>query len=449
MYSMRLMFACGIGLAMLAACTTEASTDGGSPDSAADGATDSGALDSGAGDSATADGGRPDSGTMDSGARDSATADSGPLETDAGLRDAGPACGSGACDAWETCGSCPSDCGTCAPAFADAPAPTEFQVGLTCDYGWALPLDARGQATMAGAGISSVVGLDDRFGGVGAKFALRNNAFPDSWVDILEPRSGAGAGWQTSFLVDDAAGGAGIIVFNQAAGNGVSSQWGYGTTFVEDGQNIHATTWIPLASDHIHTVAGGHSPCLSTGYVFDDGAVDIAGAGVETPHGTALAWRNRYRYRSRTNQSWAGWSAEQAFYLSRSVARAAGLRLYLVRGTTRHGPFAIYDAFTIPEASCTDSFCNTPGYDYAVLVWNIHGLDIGVALPVGGGTSINLEQTTYCTNPADDACGNINFHSWVVRDRPAAYAMGSVREASQVYYVGTLSQLADLGFATW
>lgn len=361
-------------------------------------------------------------------------------------------CQNASCEEGESCGSCPQDCGVCVPAFVDPPIPAIESTTLTCDFPWAEALDSNVQVGVGGSDVTSVVGIDNRFGGVGAKFELLNNQSPGNWVNVLEARSGAGAGWQTSFLIEDWPGGAGIIVFNQAAGNSTGYQWGYGNGYSEDGQNIFATGWNPLYSDHIHGVPGAHSPCATSGYVFDDGAVAILGALVDTPHGSVVAWKNLYRYRSRVDQAWKSWSAEQAFYLSRGVARMGGLRLFLRRGTTMDGPFAPYDPYTIPGALCDQvngSHCNAGPYDYVLFVWNVFGLDIGVAIPVQGGISMNLETVTYCSDAGDDACGNINFHSWLPTGNQTSFATGEVRTLSQVYYVGTLPQLAELGYTAW
>jgi hypothetical protein len=335
------------------------------------------------------------------------------------------------------------------PVFATPPTPTSFETQLTCNVPFAQALRSVVQVGMIGTDVTSVVGVDDQFAGIGAKFELLNNDSPGNYVNVVEARSGAGAGWQTSSLTYDNPGGVGIIVFNQAAGNSVGTQWGYRNRFSENGSSIYSLGWNPLYSDHIHEVAGGHSPCNRSGYVFDDGAVHILGARVQTPHGVALAWRNQYSFRSRVQQSWPNWSIEQAFYLSRPVARAGNLRLYLRRGATMHGPIRPYDSFSIPSATCDQvrgSHCNTLAYDYALLVWNIFGRDIGVAIPDLNAVSLNLETVTYCSNAANDSCGNINFHSWLRRGGAASFATGQIRTYGQVYYVGTLPQLADLGY---
>ena len=323
---------------------------------------------------------------------------------------------------------------------------------LTCHVPWVEALESNTQVGMVGSRVTSVVGVDQRFGGIGAKFELLNNDSPGNYVNVLEARSGAGAGWQTSFLIEDWPGGVGILVFNQAAGNSTGYQWGFTNPCTDDGHNIIATGWNPAHSDHIHSIPGGHSPCESSGYLFDDVTMAVLGALVDTPHGATIVWKNMVRYRSRLAQAWKSWSAEQALYLSRSVARMGGLRMYLRRGATMHGPIAPHDSFSIPGALCEQlngSHCNAGPYDYAVFVWNIFGRDIGVAIPVGGPISMNLETVTYCADPGDDACGNLNFHAWLSTGGPASFTAGQVRTLSQTYYVGTIEQLADLGYATW
>ncbi len=381
-------------------------------------------------------------------APDSGDAPDASFTADAGLNvDAGPARDGGKPDAGPKV-----DAGPAEPVFFKPPMPTSFARTLTCGAAWNQALSSDVQVGMIGTNVTSVVGVDTKFGGVGAKFELLNQSSPGNYVNVIESRSGAGAGWQTSMLVKDAPGGVGTIVFNQAAGNSTPTQWGYANTYGTNGSNLYALGWNPVSSDHIHATSVVHSPCIPNGYVFDDGAVDILGSKVATPHGNALVWKNEYRYRSRVAQSWPSVSVEQALYLSRTVARNGNLRLYLRRGTVQHGPFKPFDAFSIPGAICNQtngSHCNTLRYDYALFVWNIFGRDIGVAIPDLNQVSMNLETRTYCADAANDSCGNINFHSWVKNGGADTTTVGEVRAYSQRYYVGTLSQLADLGFTTW
>lgn len=332
---------------------------------------------------------------------------------------------------------------------------------LRCEIPIAQALTPTVKVGAVGSHATSVVGLDAGVSALGALFELKNNASPH-YVNVLETRSGAGAAWQTSSLVYDNPGGVGILVFNQSAGNSVFNQsagnsvgfqWAYGTTASATGpRSIETSAWTPVPSDHVHGEPGGHSPCNSTGHLFDDTKQEIFGHEVPTAHGKATLWQNVVTFRARVAQSWPHWKAEQAFYLSRGVARAGDLRVYLGRGDAVHGPIRPYDAgFTIPGASCTHgsgTYCNTAAYDYAVLVWNVHGLDVGVALDDVPAISLNLEDRVYCASPTDDACGNINFHAWFETVSPAKFAKGQKRTHHKNYYVGTLAQLRDLGFVT-
>lgn len=330
--------------------------------------------------------------------------------------------------------------------------PAAVSTDLRCNIPFSKPLTSTVKAGAIGGAVTSVVGIDAETAGIGATFELKNNASPH-YVNVLETRSGAGAAWQTSSLVWDNPGGVGIMVFNQSAGNSVGSQWAYTTKAVAKGaHDIETALFTPVYSDHIHEKPEGHSPCNNSGFLFDEMKQDIFGHKVPTPHGSAILWQNVVTYRSRVNQSWPRWTAEQAFYLSRSIARAGDLRVYLVRGKTVDGPIRPYKAgFTIPGATClggAGTFCNTLAYDFGVLVWNIHGLDVGVAIePLSNGVSLNLEESVYCAKPADDSCGNINFHAWFPRTEPAKFAAGAVRTMHKNYFVGTLEQLAALGFS--
>ncbi|NOK22017.1 hypothetical protein [Corallococcus carmarthensis] len=324
-----------------------------------------------------------------------------------------------------------------------------LQTQLSCfqPFEWAPP--ATVNVGLIASQVTSVVGLSDSIGGVGVKLELVNNQYPTQYVNVVEDRSAAGAGWQTSYIIQDWPGGVGNIVFNQAAGNSTAGQWGYTNLYAFSGSTINALDWNPLVSDHLHEAGTSFSPCYSTGYVFDDGQSNITGALVNTAAGSVVRWTNAYSFRARVNQSWPQWSAEQALYLKKNVASMGDLRIYLRKGSTVHGPIRPVSRFTIPEATCVQnngSACNTVPYDYAVLVWNILGVDVGIAIPdLSDGVSLNMEETTYCSNANDLTCGNINFHAW--KRLPSANILaGSVRTVARDYVIGTLPQLAALGY---
>ena len=329
--------------------------------------------------------------------------------------------------------------------------PEEINDNLKCNISGSNRLSVNELAGIKGSDVTSVVGMSSEIAGIGSRFQLVNNDYPTSYVDILETRSGAGAAWQNSSLIytEDA----GIIVNNQSAGNSVGYQWGFGNYLSSDGQSIQSKQWDPIWSDHIHDVPkSGTSPCLDTGYQFDVGKPDIFGYKVSTSYGDAIAWVYTYTYKSQVDQYWSNWAVEQALYLDRGVARDSNLRLYLVSNSSKQGPLYIYDTFSIPGAICEQytngSYCNAGAYDYAVLVWNVYGLDIGVAIPnLKYGTSVVLEKKPYCSDVNNDLCGNISFHTWAARENNFSFPKDSIKSVSTSYYVGTLDQLEDLGYS--
>ncbi|WP_147442836.1 hypothetical protein [Corallococcus interemptor] len=348
------------------------------------------------------------------------------------------------------CGPGPSE----APPKTVVPEVQSLQTQLNClpptDWAWAPP--ATVNVGLIASQVTSVVGLSDSIGGVGVKLELVNNQYPTQYVNVVEDRSAAGAGWQTSYIIQDWPNGVGKIVFNQAAGNSLGGQWGYTNLYAFSGSTINALDWNPLVADHIHAEPGTpytpFSPCFGTGYVFDDGQSNITGTLVNTAAGSVVRWNNAYSFRARMNQSWPLWRGEQALYLKKDVAAMGDLRIYLSKEGTIHGPIRPVNRFSILGADCNQekgSHCNMEKVDYAVLVWTIFGVDVGIAIRVDEDISLNMEEETYCTNPNDLTCGNINFHAWTTLPS-ANIPAGSVRAVSRDYYIGTLPQLAALGY---
>jgi len=118
--------------------------------------------------------------------------------------------------------------------------------------------------TVEGSEVVVRLGISADFGGVGVVFELarkRQDGSVGAAVNILEARSAAGCGWQTSygFTYTDAAGHARSAVFNQAAGNSTPYQWGYGNDYFE----LAAFHWNPAVSDH--TEVGPTNPFDGSG----------------------------------------------------------------------------------------------------------------------------------------------------------------------------------------
>ncbi|MBA3920203.1 MAG: hypothetical protein H0X31_00270 [Nostocaceae cyanobacterium] len=333
---------------------------------------------------------------------------------------------------------------------------------LTCNYPlWQKP-PSTDVKNIVGSEVSVNIGVNRDLGGVGVQFDLINNNSPQSPVGILEARSAAGSGWQTSFLLTDQSSNR-IIVFNQASGNSINSQWGYGNTF----SGLAAVSYNPIVSDHYHpdrdfSRSVATSPCLnpSTGYLFEDGRLHIGTGTVQTSFGSAITITNQYTLRSRYDQYWQSWTAEQAFYIDKQIASQGNMRVYL-RGygnTWLEGPIQPFNSYNIVHASSGSCNSNqlgcsyqTDNLSYAVFVWNILGKDIGIAVHRGGNpfyANLNMVKTgiSSCFDPANHHCGSIDWHTVITNTAPISIPLNSERSYDVTYYVGTIQQLASLGF---
>lgn len=330
---------------------------------------------------------------------------------------------------------------------------------LTCNYPlWAVP-PVTDTEIVRGASVSARVGLTRDFGGVGVQFQLISNDAADAPLDILEARSAGGSGWQTSCLLTDA-GRDQITVFNQAAGNSGGAQWGYRSRYRRTAAGLEAEGWSPNWSDHFHPhrnfgVGISTSPCRpDTGFHFEDGRLRLLLGTVPTAHGRVVRITNEYTYRSRAAQAWQSWACEQAFYLNKSVARTADLRVYLCgqNASWREGPIRPADDYTIRHGA---GACSGVGSNfhidplaYALLVWKVRQHDVGIVITRSTpfDAHLNMAKTGISGSEMSDACGSIDWHSVLTNSGPVTIKQHAERRYAMTYYVGTLPQLADLNF---
>jgi hypothetical protein len=219
-----------------------------------------------------------------------------------------------------------------------------------------------------------------------------------------------------------------------------------------------------MYSDHYHPVADwskidwsqsvNTSPCYHEGFRFHDGQLSITGQQI----GDAVRLQNRYTVRASVAQTWGRFIPDQAMYVTREVARQHNLRAYFVGASSPpwlESAF-VYDDFKPPHAvgDCditAGCFFYQP-LSYLVLVWNIGGVDVGVAIhradgsPFQGG--IALAKDGACLDTTDDRCGNISWHTYVA-DAPLSMAVGDRASYSMTYDVGLESQLSALGYGWW
>lgn len=323
---------------------------------------------------------------------------------------------------------------------------------------WVAIPPATSSKTITGSAAVVRLGISKEFGGVGVNFELASRSSDGNsgpFINILEARSAAGCGWQTSFLLRDQSRRQ-TIVFNQAAGNSVPYQWGYQNDYHE----LAAFHWNPVVSDHIHP---GHdfsrsvatSPFDGSGYLLDDGRLHIGTSTIAAGAGIAVDITNQYTLRSRHAQSWQWWAAEQALYLNKKVAREHDLRVFLCGSSRRwfEGPIRPYDNYVVHHgcSSCDDKQCfsTTDALSFVLLIWEVHGQDIAIAVIPSKETSyghLNMNRMVYGQDSTDDRNGSIDWHTIVELLEPAHFQKNAERAYQVRYIVGTPAQLAILGY---
>lgn len=335
-------------------------------------------------------------------------------------------------------------------------APADTNKTITCNHN-SHPSTTH-EETYAGTGVRARLAISAPFAGIATAFELSNTEADDR-VNILAP--GAGATMQTTwggFAAEDPGRRIGV---DQGVG-GAFLQWGSGGSFA----GLRQQDWTPLWTGSIAGLE--NTPCYnSASYIFD-GKQNITGELVPTAHGNAIRVVNEYSYRPTRSWTWTDYRLEQAFYLNKAVAKSRFLRVYLfgAGGAWSEGPIVPYESFKIdhhagPCDMGTDPLqrwgCFTQPLDYALFVYSIGGKDIGVVIrptsnrPFFG--SLNMMKTMACQDANNPECGDLEWHSFHRApeiDGVSTWSMqqGSIYTEAMSYTVGTLQQLADLGYGT-
>lgn len=326
-------------------------------------------------------------------------------------------------------------------------------LSLTCGTGHNTALPVTDAWSISGSNVSARVGVNRNFGGIGVELTLSGTSQISNGINVVESRSGAGAGWQTSYWGLDVPTNH-IYVMNQASGNSTNSQWGFHNGFA----NMAQTLWNVLPSDHYSPdgtfgdTSIGTSPCNNNATSFDYGKLAFELGRRSTSVGTAVSIKNQYALHAKIAQNFSRWGLEQALYLNSKVARDNNLRAYFVgKNGWKEGPISLWKDFSISHGSgsCESNKCDYGITDvaYAVLVWNINGVDVGVAIPSTKGMIVSMGKTEYCTNSADITCGNIAIHNYLDLKESGFHAnVGAERIYGVDYSVGTPAELRALGY---
>ena len=326
---------------------------------------------------------------------------------------------------------------------------------LTCNVagGYSPPADLL--LKYLGSDVGVQFGVTTRFGGIGVALNLYDSKTEP--FNIVSAMSAAGAAIQTSYIIVNW--NKNWLVFNQAAGNDIGYQWGYGTGFVQKSISLQGTS-NPLWADHVTQYAISPngpdrplSPCdlSNTNYMFDAGAPATLLNGTPTSHGTAIRIDNSYAMTSAYDQNWAGFYLEQAMYLDTNAAQTHQSTMTVAVSGPGGVTLDVFSPYE-PVHSCLGS-CASDGSScgfgantqYVVVTYVLNGGKIvGVAVPLHnqglsflrGSVSIQLHNWMCGTNYPDTSASC-----------PTQIANGQVRTYTQTYYVGTPEQLSDLGFA--
>lgn len=358
------------------------------------------------------------------------------------------------------------------PVAAQSPNPSPpISTQLTCNYPASAIPPVTHSLTHNATGITTRLGFSDTFAGIGVKFELINTDMPQNPVDIIEARSAAGAGWQYTGMLYGYDGSNALV--NQGAGNCIGYQWGFkhNLQITNAGQNtaLSATNLVPQYSDTFNSQCT--TPCVaynatSNPYAYlDDAQPSININSLTTTNGNMVSQIiNSYSLTSKYNQAWNAYVPVQALYLSRHIARLAGLRMYIVYQNGHiDGPIIPYNDFVVENGTPIDMPFTARLWEipaqttkYVVFIWNIHGKDIGLVITdIQFGSTVRLQKTVFCQNAQDDTCGSIDFitkrKAYPTATFPyifsnASFPLGSTRTYSFEYLVGLPEYLTQLGY---
>jgi hypothetical protein len=338
---------------------------------------------------------------------------------------------------------------------------------LTCAKAWGDIPTTTDVVEMAGSAVKFKYGISRDFGGVGVELQLTNLAYPTQSVGILEGRSAAGAGWQWSQVITGIGGASPNVLTNQAAGNSLGSQWGWSnnTSGACTASNcyVNATNWAPLYRDSLD--GAGNSPCPTApgnSWAWDAGKFDMAAQPVPISGlGQAITFTRLYTVTATEDQYWAHVRGFEAHYFRRKTARDADLRMFVkMKDGSTLGPLRPYDAWPSSpyltaktlSAPATGAWSeiNRP-IDHIVLIWNIFGLDVGIAIRnLQDRATIRMVENTYCTVAGNDECGSIDLITYQPAiDNPSSvkiFPVGATRTSQVDYHIGTKAQLQALGY---
>ncbi len=341
---------------------------------------------------------------------------------------------------------------------------------LTCFVpGYAHPVPPTDVITFKGSGAWARVGINRKFGGIAVELDLINPASPDTPLPLIEARSAGGAAWQTSIGAADAVNDR-LLHFNQAAGNSAHN-WGFESRYsIGQDSGIIQQDWLPiLTNDYRHpdSVTAPDtltSPCNHPGFKLGEGKFTLVPSLVPSAGGSVLRLEDTYVIRSEGDQDWQWLQVDQGMYITLTAARVGHLRVYIAQARTgsvvgpvradSDKPVELTGQVRGVSGVDDDWFISTWPASYVVLVFNVAGRDIGIAMHRPGNAKftgfLRSRQHIYCKADRDE-CGSIQWHSSLAMSRwdnsvQTRFKSGTVTPYAVVYDIAPLPQLAALGY---
>ena len=245
------------------------------------------------------------------------------------------------------------------------------------------------------------VGIQRKLGGVATTLDLINPAHPQAPLELIDNRSAAGAAWQSCI------GGIDPVTdrlnhFNQSCGNS-DQNWGFESQYDIGGiKGIIQKQWLPLfTNDYRHPANPGApdvrtSPCpnhiakdIYVPELLGDGRFSIVPELIKAGPSKVLRLTDSYTFRPKDNVNWTQFSFDQCLYLMPGAVSKGNLRVYIAqKGAPVLGPISL--SGKRPEelqrevlriiGNDEDWAILTRPLVYAVLVYNVAGKDIGIAV---------------------------------------------------------------------
>jgi hypothetical protein len=339
------------------------------------------------------------------------------------------------------------------------------------------PIAPTDSVTFKGSDAWVTVGINRKLGGVAVKLSITNPEAPTQPLDLVEARSAGGAAWQTTVTVADAEKQR-IIHFNQAAGNSAAN-WGFEAAYnIDPATGLSQQEWLPLYSNDYRSGLGFDAPDVATSPCpgsapagipkyepslrFGDGKLNISPSLIAVGASKVLRLTDSYSIRSVEEKKWKWLEVEQALYMTVAAVRTGAMRVYvkprdgaMIGGIDPLGdpPESLKGRLRNVEGTSDDWFLSTLPASYAVLVFNVAGKDIGIAVHSSDNRAftgfLRIRRHPFCRQNRDD-CGNIQWHSYISsRFDPSVQSQthaGAIMSYAIDYDIAPVTELAAAGF---